>query len=140
IRLPLAIVCALLPWWGPTVGAQQNAPSSGYADVLQWSQLADLPAPHGLGGPIAGMHKSTLVVAGGANFPDGRPWDGASKVWHDRIYILQNESSNWQELTERLPQPLAYAVSVSTPQGIAVVGGNNERGPVNTAYLLQIKN
>jgi SSS family transporter len=141
IRLPVAVVCAWLSCWIlPPVCAQQDIQTNRHVDVLQWKQLADLPAPHGLGGPLVGMHNGTLVVAGGANFPDGRPWDGVAKVWHDRIDILQKDHSNWQELAIRLPQPLAYAVSVSTPQGIAVVGGNNEHGPVDTAYLMQIKN
>lgn len=33
----------------------------------------------GLAGPITGISGNRLLVAGGANFPDGMPWKGGKK-------------------------------------------------------------
>lgn len=128
------MVCGFVP-----VLADEGSRSAHLGESLQWTRLADLPTPHGLGGPIAGVHTSNIIVAGGANFPDGRPWGGAEKVWHDRVYLLPESDQEWHEVETRLPQPLAYAVSVSTRHGIAVVGGNNARGHVRDAFLLRVK-
>ena len=92
--------------------ADEDGNNTRLAEPLQWARVADLPATPGLGGPIAGVHAGTVIVAGGANFPDGRPWDGAAKVWHDRVYLLPEGETKWHEVEKGLPQPLGYAVSV----------------------------
>ena len=33
------------------------------------------------------------MVAGGANFPDKRPWEGGAKVWHDSVFVLETPAS-----------------------------------------------
>ena len=51
--------------------------------LIEWKVLARLPAINGntkaLGysGSIAGIHNNHLIIAGGTNFPDRMPWDGA---------------------------------------------------------------
>ena len=97
------------------------------AEELQWSELHQLPDEHGFGGPIAGVHNGALLVAGGANFPDGPPWPvddrpAGSKVWHDRIFVLEQGSEGWID-AGRLPARLAYAPAISTSEGIYVLGG-----------------
>ena len=111
---------------GGTLSAQDG--SGGF------SELPPLPDEHGLAGPIVGTHEGVLIVAGGANFPDGVPWhptaDGRVSVkrYHDRIFELSPAGDDasapaWRVLSARLEQALAYAVSVSTTDGILVVGG-----------------
>jgi hypothetical protein len=51
------------------------------------------------------------MVAGGANFPAGRPWEGGRKVWHDGIFFLGADAASagaqtWRRVG-RLPRPLA---------------------------------
>ncbi|MGH2645277.1 MAG: hypothetical protein ACRDE2_15085, partial [Chitinophagaceae bacterium] len=36
----------------------------------------------GFAGPIAGISNNILIVGGGANFPDGMPWNGGGKEYH----------------------------------------------------------
>ena len=43
-------------------------------DKLEWKSLPDLPGGFGVAGPFAGTHTDTLIIAGGANFPNGVPW------------------------------------------------------------------
>ncbi|WP_428305714.1 sodium:solute symporter family transporter [Lacipirellula sp.] len=105
---------------------------------VRWEQLAPLPDAVGFAGSVAGLDRGTLLVAGGANFPQGRPWDGATKTWHDRVFVLRPNAKEWEELADRLPRPLGYAVSATTPYGIAVVGGNHADGVYRDAFLLRV--
>ena len=89
------------------------------AEALQWSTLPALPDKHGFAAPFAGVSGDALIVAGGANFPDGYPWDGGKKVFHDRIFVLSAPDGSWQVSETRLPAPVGYGVSVtlSAPSG-----------------------
>ena len=74
---------------------------------FEWSFLPDLPASIGYAGPFVGQHQGALIVAGGANFCNKPLIEGGEKVWHDKIYVLEADSDEWN--TEfRLKQPLAY--------------------------------
>ena len=96
---------------------------------LAWEELPELPDAFGFGGPLVGTHNGALIVAGGANFPNGPPWpaDGkpaGAKVWHDRIFVLIPGDTKWRE-AGRLPRPLAYAAVVSHATGMYVLGGES---------------
>ena len=97
---------------------------------LKWEALPDLPDTIGVAGPFAGTHNDTLIIAGGANFPDGVPWrptaDGgtSAKVYHDTIHVVTKDSLNTiTEAKARLPQVLGYGVSISTSDGLLCIGG-----------------
>lgn len=106
---------------------------------LTWSSLPSLPDEHGFAGAFAGVSNGTLLVAGGANFPDGSPWSGGSKVWHDRVFTLEKGSSEWREIGH-LPRPLGYGVSITTPQGVICIGGSDARTHHNEVFRLQYEN
>lgn len=112
---------------------------------IKWSVAAQLPTsgkePHlGLAGAASGVHNDVLLVAGGANFPDGMPWKGGQKQYHNLIYVLRKNARGhyqWHSQTFRLPFNLAYAATVSTPQGVLCVGGENETGILPAVLLMQ---
>lgn len=87
-------------------------------------QLPPLPDPLGVAGPFAGTHATRLVVAGGANFPDAPPWRDGVKVWRDTLFELADPVGPWR-VAGKLPRPLGYGVSLSTPEGIVCVGGSD---------------
>lgn len=95
----------------------------------------------GLAGPLTGFHAGVLVVAGGANFPEGYPWQGGAKRYHQSIYTWEpgngkgNDCFTRQQL--QLPEPLAYAACVSTSQGVVCAGGENGKGLSDRVYLLR---
>ncbi|MDA1265324.1 MAG: hypothetical protein O2816_09635, partial [Planctomycetota bacterium] len=96
--------------------------------VLDWSELAPLPDPVGRAGVFAGRCGDSLVVIGGANFPEGRDWDGGSKVWHGDAFVLAPDGT-WSTHADVLP-PRAYGVSLtwSSPAGPALVAlGGGDR-------------
>ena len=99
------------------------------AAQFDWSELPELPVAHGFGGPAVGYHNGAILLAGGANFPERPPWEGGEKVWHDQIWVLDLESPGetgprWRRVG-RLERPLAYAASVSTAEGVVLVGGDD---------------
>ena len=100
-------------------------------DKLEWKSLPDLPGGFGVAGPFAGTHNDTLIIAGGANFPDGVPWrptaDGgtSAKVYYDTIHVVTKDGADYSidEAKTKLPQVLGYGVSISTTDGVLCIGG-----------------
>ncbi|HZI30920.1 MAG TPA: exo-alpha-sialidase, partial [Candidatus Binatia bacterium] len=102
----------------------------------EWKQLPPLPDPLGFAGAFAGVSDHALIVAGGANFPHGMPWDGGQKAWHDSIFVLTNADGKW--LTGfKLSRPLGYGVSVSTADGVICAGGSNAEGIYRDVFLMR---
>lgn len=105
------------------------------ASQLTWSELPPLPDTPGLGGPFVGVTAGALVVAGGANFPDGVPWEGGRKVWYADVLVLEPGDEDWSQ-AGRLPRLLAYGASVSLPQGVAILGGSDSEEHHADCYVL----
>lgn len=93
------------------------------------------PLPHtqgkpnpGVAGAFAGVSHGVLLVAGGANFPDGYPWQGGTKVWHSTVYALTSLGTSkrpgWQRV-QSLGRPVGYGASVVWRNRIICVGGND---------------
>ena len=82
--------------WAPVWGA------------LIWDRLPDLPDREGFAGVFSGIVKEGgeefLVVAGGANFPEGRPWEDGKKVYYDAVYVLPlKKGGEWRVSEVKLP-------------------------------------
>lgn len=93
-------------------------------DDLAWSRLPSIPDPTGFAGSFAGIAGDDLLVAGGANFPNAKPWEGGAKVWHDSIFRFDEKAGAWKK-AGRLPRPLGYGVSISTPESLICAGGSD---------------
>jgi N-acetylneuraminate epimerase len=105
--------------------------------ALHWGQAPLIPDSTGFAGSFAGVSNGSLLVAGGANFPGGgAPWTGATKKWHDKIYVLEEPEGPWKE-AGRLPRALGYGVSVSWRDALVCVGGSNEGGHYADAFLVR---
>lgn len=97
------------------------------ADAVNAVAMPGLPDAHGFAGSFAGLAGGRLLVAGGANFPDGvMPWDGGKKVWHKAVFAFDPASpgSGWKRVGD-LPGECGYGVSVSVPEGVLMIGGGN---------------
>ncbi|GAA4796945.1 hypothetical protein GCM10023231_26790 [Olivibacter ginsenosidimutans] len=101
----------------------RHAPQQDFS--LKWETLPAIPDTIGFAGSYSGVANDALVVAGGANFPDGgAPWKGAKKVWHDDIFILEKGDKAWKRVGH-LPQAAGYGVSVTWKDGLIIAGGGN---------------
>ena len=116
---------------------QENTESS--KNSLIWdiqNKLPDLKesGPQlGLAGARIGISNDRLIVAGGANFPNGLPWKGGKKASHRNIYVAKMVEENkleWESVYPLLPAPLAYSANVNYQNGFISVGGENGDGAV----------
>lgn len=106
------------------------------APALIWKQLPSLPDKEGFAYPFAGVHGQALIVAGGANFPDKRPWESGTKVWYDSVYVLEAGVRTWKTGI-KLPHPIGYGVSISTENGIVCIGGSDKDRHFSEVFLLK---
>ncbi|MDB5003645.1 MAG: Kelch repeat type 1-containing protein [Mucilaginibacter sp.] len=103
-------------------------------DLFKWGELAPIPDPFGFAGSFAGISNNALIVAGGANFPDGgAPWTGSKKVWTDKIFVLDHPTGKWKQIA-KLGQPLGYGVSITYKNELICIGGSNAEGHVPSMF------
>ncbi len=104
--------------------------------ALDWKSLPAIPDREGYAGSYAGASGGALLVAGGANFPDKRPWEGGTKVWYDRVFVLKTGAAAWLEV-ERLPAVGGYGVSVTLDEGLLLIGGGDAKRNFSEVWLTQ---
>lgn len=93
-------------------------------EAVEWPPLPD---KYGFAGAFAGLSGQHLLVAGGANFPDGvMPWDGGRKVWHQEVFALDlhDPFNGWHRIG-KLPVANGYGVSIQLPEGVLMIGGGD---------------
>lgn len=115
------------PAWGAEQPiAAKAADVSGLTFTISenWRQLSPYPRELGVAGVLAGQHNGVVIAAGGANFPDGPPWEGGKKKTYDDIHVFIPSENTWRP-AGRLPEPRGYAAMVSLPDGVLVLGGEN---------------
>lgn len=103
-------------------------------------QNADGGISLGFAGAINGITNDALIVSGGANFQDKMPWEGGKKHYSKEIHVLQkcNNTYSWnKKVHNTLPEPIAYCGNTTTDSGVVYVGGENENGLSNKAFLLK---
>jgi len=120
----------------------------------KWSVIAELPLPPGrdqqpgVAGAFAGISNDVLLIAGGANFPDKKPWQGGKKAYLDDVYILQKKAGILQKKADHtfswytstpfhLAKKLAYGSSVTTADGVVCIGGETETGYSGKVFLMK---
>ena len=97
------------------------AQSGRVPGLLTWSELP--PLPRAVAGHFAGTVDNRLLVAGGTNFPVSL-FAGGKKAWYKDVFQFNLADSLWQK-SDTLTGPLAYGASVSTPQGLVLIGGSD---------------
>lgn len=112
---------------------------------INWSVWSELPIADGLeqqvglAGASSGLSNDVMLIVGGSNFEDGVPWRGGQKKYFSNIYVVQKDGKNfvWTKKTYKIPFNLAYAATISTPQGLVCIGGENENGISQKVLVLQ---
>lgn len=129
-----------------TLNAQTSKSQSG---TLKWKEIAPIPDPKatdglhlGLAGPVCGTVGDHIIVAGGANFPDGPPWQGGKKQYHDKVFAIKKNffgKTCWKAIKNSvLSMPIAYSANVSIDDALYSIGGENEGGQLKNVFKYQI--
>lgn len=92
--------------------------------LLNWSELPPIPDERGFAGSFAGVSHGSLIVAGGTHFIDKMPWEGGTKLWYDTVHELKSPDGEWKVIG-KLPKPNGYGVSITTRDGLIIIGGGN---------------
>lgn len=128
---PFAVLCLIALSLSAPLRAQ---PIPAMVPSLPWKELPTLPDREGFAGSYAGVSGGALIVAGGANFPDKLPWEGGTKIWYDRVFVLEPSSTAWRD-AGRLPHAGGYGVSVNTPEGFVLLGGGDASRNFDEVWL-----
>ena len=85
------------------------------------------PIPgHGTAGAFVGTIGNAVLVAGGSDFQDLKPWEGGQKTWSDRVYAIARDGDG---LTcrecegVRLPFPVGNGCSAGNGKVLYCIGG-----------------
>lgn len=105
---------------------------------LKWSQLPSLLDARGFAGSFAGVSNGSLIVAGGTHFIDKMPWEGGIKLWYDTVFTLDKPDGQWR-IAGKLPKPNGYGVSITTPEGLIIIGGGNATEHFREVFWLDNK-
>ena len=123
-----------------TVG--DSLPLTGVEDLI-WTSTVLPPSPTdtaanlGLAGVYAGKIGDFLVVAGGANFPDGLPSQGGPKVWYSDVYV-QDPRGVWRCWPGALGKESAYGFTVPCDGGLLLIGGCRAEECLSEIRLLRL--
>lgn len=107
--------------------------------TMNWKLLDSLPNI-GVAGAFAGVHNDVLIVTGGANFPNGMPWESGKKHYNNDIFVFKKNKNGGvkrMDIFFKLSENIAYGASVSMPKGIVCIGGDNENGISDKVFLMR---
>ncbi|MFZ9171522.1 MAG: Kelch repeat-containing protein [Sediminibacterium sp.] len=136
-KIQIAFVCLCLV---VAITAQTK-----YEAPITWKQSGELPVqPNGLhhmglSGVVSGVVANQIVIAGGNNFPCGLPWEGGVKKYYDQVFVydVKGDTLIITDSSVRLPSKVAYAAVAQLKEGIFYAGGENENGPLSSAYFIK---
>ena len=120
-----------------------NSYSSGINKIVRtqmWSmeQSADTLLQEGLAGSFFGKQGDWFILAGGANFPHGKPWEGGAKTFSKEIFVFSESNNQFQLISasDNLPIGVAEGAYASTSKGVLCIGGQTPDGLSNNVLLL----
>lgn len=127
----------------PTLTNASGLPAAPFGSEKADGQKALLlPDPEGFAGMFAGFvgkgRDLHIIAAGGANFPDKRPWEGGVKKWSDEIFYVQFYRV-WKKLGQ-LPRPLAYGASFSVDNAVWCFGGADAKQHHADGFSISLEN
>ena len=107
-------------------------------NTLKTTQLPPIPDAayaKGVSAPFCGVIGSTLVVAGGANFPDKSLLEGGAKRVYADIWAF--DGRQWTR-AGALPDSTAYGATFPVADGLVVAGGNVCGAATDKVYKVQL--
>lgn len=96
----------------------------------------------GVSAAFAGIADGHILKAGGCNFPVNPMAPDSKKKFYQAIYEIIPDG-NGIPRTEKigmLPAAMAYGASVSTSDGLAIIGGTTAEKSLSTVYIINVDN
>ena len=120
-----------------------NSYSSGINKIVRtqmWNmeQSTNTLLQEGLAGSFFGKQGDWFILAGGANFPHGKPWEGGAKTFSKEIFVFSESNNQFQLIlaSDNLPIGVAEGAYASTSKGVLCIGGQTPDGLSNNVLLL----
>ena len=110
--------------------------TAALAQDLTWKELPAIPDREGFAGMYAGVSGDALLAAGGANFPDKKPWEGGTKAWYDTVYVLEQPDGAWK-VAGKLPSARGYGLGITIEEGLVCIGGADSNQHYAECFLLE---
>lgn len=93
----------------------------------------------GVSAAYAGIADGVVIRAGGCNFPSNPMAPGAQKKFYSGIYAVEKTPDGIStRIIGHLPEGMAYGCGVTTPQGLAIIGGTDAKGALSTVWMLNV--
>lgn len=93
----------------------------------------------GVSAAYAGIADGTVIRAGGCNFPSNPMAPGAQKKFYSGIYAIEKTAADIStRLIGHLPEGMAYGCGVTTPKGLAIIGGTDAKGALSSVWMLNV--
>ncbi|MGH2622186.1 MAG: Kelch repeat-containing protein [Sphingobacterium sp.] len=111
---------------------------------ITWEQSITLPAEAaqvnlGVAGPMVGVLNGQLLIAAGANFPNGFPWDGGKKAYQKKAYLYRIAGDHLILNKEfALEKEIAYSANYSDGKFLYAAAGENQQGPTNQVFRFNL--
>ena len=92
----------------------------------------------GVSAPFAGCIDGKVIIAGGCNFAEKPAAEGGQKIFYQEVYQLDpNKTEGGWTVVGKLPQAMAYGVSVTVGDGIVCIGGTDGEKSSGKVILMQ---
>lgn len=116
-------------------------PAAAQPPMTTWQQVEDIPDALGRKGMYGGVTGGYILLAGGSNFPVPQR-AGGKKTFHFDVFLREwplGAERPWRTAKYRLPSRLGEGATVSTPRGVACLGGHDGVTMVPDAFLLRVE-
>lgn len=127
--------------WQPFTRANlinsDSLPASTFSLEVTEAPGAEPGIDCGVSAACVGIAGGRIIRAGGCNFPSNPMAPGSEKRFYSGIYeLLVSDSAVTARLSGHLPAPMAYGSAVTTPQGLAIIGGDIDGTPSATCMMI----
>lgn len=103
--------------------------------ISQLPPIPDAAYAKGVSAPFCGVIGETLIVAGGANFPDKPLLEGGAKRVYADIWAFDGDQWNHAGV---LPDSTAYGATFQVSDGLVFAGGNVCGSTTDKVYKVQL--
>lgn len=130
--------------WQPFTRANlvnsDNLPASTFKIEVEEAADTEDGIASGVSAAFAGMADGHVIKAGGCNFPSNPMAPGSVKKFYQAIYAVSRDENGQVKTTKigMLPAPMAYGASVTTPEGLVIIGGTTASEALRSVYKINV--